>query len=138
MTRSMDSVRRAQLHEREAVNALWDSAGLARIAPHHVADGRLMAGAVLLFGRLKDAFGASSIEMPEGAGTAAEIPEVASKGETRRTRFRTHRARSSRTGAGREDRLLASKMPAGRRVSELVGPFQPWGRLGRLGEARAS
>ena len=32
-----------------------------------------MAGAVLLFGRLKDAFGASSIEMPEGAGTAAEL-----------------------------------------------------------------
>ncbi|RYZ09945.1 MAG: MoaD/ThiS family protein [Alphaproteobacteria bacterium] len=32
-----------------------------------------MAGTVLLFGRLKDAFGASSIEMPEGAGTAAEL-----------------------------------------------------------------
>lgn len=32
-----------------------------------------MAGAVLLFGRLKDAFGASSIEMPEGVGTAAEL-----------------------------------------------------------------
>ena len=31
MTGSMASVRRAQLHEREAVNALWDSAGLARI-----------------------------------------------------------------------------------------------------------
>ena len=32
-----------------------------------------MAGVVLLFGRLKDAFGASSIEMPEGVGTAAEL-----------------------------------------------------------------
>ena len=32
-----------------------------------------MAGAILLFGRLKDAFGASSIELPEGAGTAAEL-----------------------------------------------------------------
>lgn len=32
-----------------------------------------MAGAVLLFGRLKDSFGAASIEMPEGAGTAAEL-----------------------------------------------------------------
>ena len=32
-----------------------------------------MAGAVLLFGRLKDAFGASSIELPEGAGTVAEL-----------------------------------------------------------------
>jgi molybdopterin converting factor subunit 1 len=32
-----------------------------------------MAGAVLLFGRLKDAFGAASIALPEGAGTAAEL-----------------------------------------------------------------
>lgn len=32
-----------------------------------------MAGVVLLFGRLKDAFGASSIAMPEGVGTAAEL-----------------------------------------------------------------
>lgn len=32
-----------------------------------------MAGAVLLFGRLKDAFGATSIELPEGVGTAAEL-----------------------------------------------------------------
>ena len=32
-----------------------------------------MAGVVLLFGRLKDAFGASSITLPEGAGTAAEL-----------------------------------------------------------------
>lgn len=32
-----------------------------------------MAGVVLLFGRLKDAFGAASIAMPEGAGTAAEL-----------------------------------------------------------------
>ena len=32
-----------------------------------------MAGVVLLFGRLKDAFGASSIALPEGAGTAAEL-----------------------------------------------------------------
>lgn len=32
-----------------------------------------MSGAVLLFGRLKDAFGASSIAMPEGVGTAAEL-----------------------------------------------------------------
>ena len=32
-----------------------------------------MAGAILLFGRLKDAFGAESIALPEGAGTAAEL-----------------------------------------------------------------
>ena len=32
-----------------------------------------MAGVVLLFGRLKDAFGASSIALPEGACTAAEL-----------------------------------------------------------------
>ncbi len=32
-----------------------------------------MAGVVLLFGRLKDAFGAASITMPEGVGTAAEL-----------------------------------------------------------------
>ena len=32
-----------------------------------------MSGAVLLFGRLKDAFGAPSIPMPEGVGTAAEL-----------------------------------------------------------------
>lgn len=32
-----------------------------------------MAGTVLLFGRLKDAFGASSLAMPEGVGTAAEL-----------------------------------------------------------------
>ena len=32
-----------------------------------------MAGVVLLFGRLKDAFGASSIAMPEGVGTVAEL-----------------------------------------------------------------
>lgn len=32
-----------------------------------------MAGVVLLFGRLKDAFGASSIAMPDGVGTAAEL-----------------------------------------------------------------
>lgn len=32
-----------------------------------------MAGVVLLFGRLKDAFAASSISMPEGVGTAAEL-----------------------------------------------------------------
>ena len=32
-----------------------------------------MAGVVLLFGRLKDAFGAASIALPEGAGTAAEL-----------------------------------------------------------------
>lgn len=31
MTGTMASVRRAQLHEREAVNALWDSTGLASI-----------------------------------------------------------------------------------------------------------
>ena len=31
MTSRMGSVRRAQLHEREAANALWDAAGLARI-----------------------------------------------------------------------------------------------------------
>jgi molybdopterin converting factor subunit 1 len=32
-----------------------------------------MSGAVLLFGRLKDAFGAPSIPLPEGVGTAAEL-----------------------------------------------------------------
>ncbi len=32
-----------------------------------------MAGVVLLFGRLKDAFGVSSIALPEGVGTAAEL-----------------------------------------------------------------
>jgi molybdopterin converting factor small subunit len=32
-----------------------------------------MSGVVLLFGRLKDAFGASSIALPEGVGTAAEL-----------------------------------------------------------------
>jgi molybdopterin converting factor small subunit len=32
-----------------------------------------MAGVVLLFGRLKDAFGAASIAMPEGVGSAAEL-----------------------------------------------------------------
>lgn len=32
-----------------------------------------MAGVVLLFGRLKDAFGAASIALPDGAGTAAEL-----------------------------------------------------------------
>lgn len=32
-----------------------------------------MAGAVLLFGRLKDAFGAASIALPDGVGTAAEL-----------------------------------------------------------------
>jgi molybdopterin converting factor subunit 1 len=32
-----------------------------------------MAGVVLLFGRLKDAFGAVSIALPDGAGTAAEL-----------------------------------------------------------------
>jgi len=32
-----------------------------------------MVGVVLLFGRLKDAFGAASIAMPEGVGTAAEL-----------------------------------------------------------------
>ena len=32
-----------------------------------------MSGVVLLFGRLKDAFGAASIPLPEGVGTAAEL-----------------------------------------------------------------
>lgn len=32
-----------------------------------------MAGTVLLFGRLKDAFGAASIAFPDGVGTAAEL-----------------------------------------------------------------
>lgn len=32
-----------------------------------------MAGVVLLFGRLRDAFGASSIALPEGAGTVADM-----------------------------------------------------------------
>ncbi|MEQ1784217.1 MAG: MoaD/ThiS family protein [Hyphomonadaceae bacterium] len=32
-----------------------------------------MAGVILLFGRLKDAFGSASIAMPEGVGTAAEL-----------------------------------------------------------------
>lgn len=39
-----------------------------------------MAGAVLLFGRLKDAFGASSIAMPEGVGTAAELRAMLAAG----------------------------------------------------------
>ncbi|MEZ6029012.1 MAG: MoaD/ThiS family protein [Hyphomonadaceae bacterium] len=39
-----------------------------------------MAGVVLLFGRLKDAFGAPSIEMPEGAGTAAELRALLAAG----------------------------------------------------------
>ncbi len=32
-----------------------------------------MAGTVLLFGRLKDAFGAASIALPEGVGTVAGL-----------------------------------------------------------------
>ena len=32
-----------------------------------------MAGTVLLFGRLKDAFGAASIALPDGVGTAAQL-----------------------------------------------------------------
>jgi molybdopterin converting factor small subunit len=32
-----------------------------------------MAGAVLLFGRLKDAFGAASIPLPDGVATAAAL-----------------------------------------------------------------
>jgi len=32
-----------------------------------------MAGTVLLFGRLKDVFGAASIALPDGVGTAAEL-----------------------------------------------------------------
>ena len=32
-----------------------------------------MSGQVLLFGRLKDAFGATSIPLPEGADTAAAL-----------------------------------------------------------------
>lgn len=32
-----------------------------------------MSGTVLLFGKLKDAFGTASIALPEGAGTAAEL-----------------------------------------------------------------
>jgi molybdopterin converting factor subunit 1 len=32
-----------------------------------------MSGQVLLFGRLKDAFGAASIPLPAGAATAAEL-----------------------------------------------------------------
>jgi molybdopterin converting factor small subunit len=32
-----------------------------------------MAGTILLFGRLKDAFGAASIPLPAGAGTAASL-----------------------------------------------------------------
>lgn len=32
-----------------------------------------MAGAVLLFGRLKDAFGAASIPLPDGVTTAAAL-----------------------------------------------------------------
>ena len=34
-----------------------------------------MSGRVLLFGRLKDAFGAASIELPSGADTAAALRE---------------------------------------------------------------
>lgn len=32
-----------------------------------------MAGQVLLFGRLKDAFGATSVPLPDGAATAAAL-----------------------------------------------------------------
>jgi len=32
-----------------------------------------MSGTVLLFGRLKDAFGAASVALPEGVATAAEL-----------------------------------------------------------------
>ena len=32
-----------------------------------------MTGTILLFGKLKDAFGAPSIPLPEGAGTAADL-----------------------------------------------------------------
>lgn len=32
-----------------------------------------MAGTVLMFGRLKDVFGAASIALPDGVGTAAEL-----------------------------------------------------------------
>ncbi len=32
-----------------------------------------MAGNILLFGRLKDAFGASSVELPDGVATAAAL-----------------------------------------------------------------
>lgn len=32
-----------------------------------------MAGKVLLFGRLKDAFGAASVALPDGVRTAAEL-----------------------------------------------------------------
>ncbi len=32
-----------------------------------------MSGTVLMFGKLKDAFGAASIALPEGVGTAAEL-----------------------------------------------------------------
>ena len=32
-----------------------------------------MSGTVLLFGRLKDAFGASSVALPKGVATAAEL-----------------------------------------------------------------
>lgn len=32
-----------------------------------------MTGTVLLFGRLKDAFGAASIPLPEGVGTVAKL-----------------------------------------------------------------
>jgi molybdopterin converting factor subunit 1 len=35
-----------------------------------------MAGVILLFGKLKDAFGAPSIVMPEGAGTVAQLREM--------------------------------------------------------------
>jgi len=32
-----------------------------------------MSGTVLLFGKLKDAFGAAFVALPEGVGTAAEL-----------------------------------------------------------------
>ena len=54
-----------------------------------------MAGVVLLFGRLKDAFGAASIAMPEGVGTVAELramlanenPELADTIRSKSVRF---------------------------------------------------
>ena len=84
-----------------------------------------MSGAVLLFGRLKDAFGASSIAMPEGVGTAAELramlahlnPDLAETLRSKTVRIAVNQtlvadeAATDRTAAAPERRLTALSAP---------------------------